>query len=378
MARDKGKSTRRIKGWSRDDVPGSRTDRAASRQRVTRQAVKIPASRLAAPDENLDDLPKTEGMIVGLFPGGAIVRVEGEELVCGIAKTFRAPPGSSALAVGDIATVALSRRSTGEQAGDRDRADGVVLSRKPRSSLLVRPQPRSGKRMDRYEQGLDQKVIVANMDLLLIVASTHQPTLRQAILDRFFIIAERGEMSPLVVINKIDLGGPDPGVLKALSDLAVPAILCSAASGEGIPTLAAMLAGKRSALAGASGVGKSTLVNALIPGAQAATRPIRMSDQRGRHTTARATVYDIPRTGETDPPGIIVDTPGVRELGFDLRANELPWYFPDFQEYAPRCKFNDCSHIHEPQCAVRQAVEDGNIPLARFESYLRILETLEE
>jgi ribosome biogenesis GTPase len=376
MARHKGKSTRRIKGWQSEDTPGSRTDRAASRQRITRQGVKLPSSRLAAPEENLDALPKAEGMVVGFFPGGAIVRIEEGNLVCGIAKTFRAPPGTSALAVGDVALVALSRQVGGGVAGDKDRADGMVLSRRSRETVLARPQPRSGKHSDRYDPAAGAKVIVANMDLLLIVASVRQPPLRQSVLDRFLIIAERGDLKPLVVINKIDLGQPAPEVTEVLGALGVPLLACSALTGEGMDKLAESLAGKRSVLAGASGVGKSTLINSLIPGAAAATRPIRMRDQRGRHTTASAMVYPLDdRSGKR---GIIVDTPGVRELGLDLRAAELPWYFPDFEEHAARCRFHDCSHTHEPDCAVQQAVEAGYILARRFESYLRILETLEK
>jgi ribosome biogenesis GTPase len=376
MARDKGKSARRIKDWRLEDVPGSRTDRAASRQRLTRRAVKLPASRLAAPEDNLEELPKAEGMVVGFFPGGAIVRIDGKEMICGVAKTFRAPAGASALAVGDIATVALSQPLAGDLAGDKHRADGMILLRRPRTTVLARPQPRSGKRTDCYESGMDAKVIVANMDLLLIVASTRQPSLRQGIIDRFLIIAERGDLKPVVVINKIDLGPPDQDVTEVLAGLGVQVFACSAITGEGLATLAGALAGKRSVLAGASGVGKSTLVNSLVPGARAATRPIRMRDQRGRHTTASAAVYALPSSLGAEQGGIIVDTPAARELGVDLRASELPWYFPEFQEHAARCRFNDCSHTHEPNCAVQEAVESGLIPRRRFESYLRILDTV--
>lgn len=378
MARDKGKSARRFKDWQLDDVPGSRTDRAASRQRLAPRAVKLPPSRLAAPDESLEDLPKAEGMVVGFFPGGAIVRIDGSQTICGIAKTFRAPAGASALAVGDTVTVAMSQRLGGDPAGDRQRADGMILSRRQRRTVLARPQPRSGKRMDRYETDPRQKVIVANMDLLLIVASTQQPPLRQEIIDRFLIIAERGDLKPVVVINKIDLAPPSQDVIETLTGLGTPAFHCSALSGEGLTKLAEALAGQRSVLAGASGVGKSTLVNALIPGAQAATRPIRMRDQRGRHTTASAAVYDLPSGSGGERGGIIVDTPAARELGVDLRADELTWYFPEFQQHASRCRFSDCAHVREPGCAVRQAVETGQIPRRRFESYLRILETLEK
>ncbi|MCK4602480.1 MAG: ribosome small subunit-dependent GTPase A, partial [Phycisphaerae bacterium] len=143
-----------------------------------------------------------------------------------------------------------------------------------------------------------------------------------------------------------------------------------AVTGQGLEDLRAALLGRRSVLAGASGVGKSTLINALVPEADAATRAIRMKDQRGRHTTSAAVVYDLPKGG------VIIDTPGIRELGVGLKAGELPWYFPEFEPLSPQCKFNNCTHTHEPDCAVVRAVEEGNILPRRYESYLRILESL--
>ncbi|MCJ7544180.1 MAG: ribosome small subunit-dependent GTPase A [Phycisphaerae bacterium] len=378
MARRKGKSQRRIKDWQRAMSSDSMADKATSRGRLTRRAVKLPPYRLEAPQDNLELLPKTEGMVTGFFPGGAMVRVGGQVLLCGIAKTFRAPEGSSALAVGDEVTVAMALQEhlSVAAAGDKVRADGMILVRAPRRSALVRPQPRSAKRFDKYETQRLDKVLVANIDQLMIITSTCQPPLRPAGVDRFLIVAERGELAPLLVINKIDLEPADPAVVAGFVELGLKVICCSAVTGEGLEKLRAALAGRRSVLGGASGVGKSTLVNALIPGAAAATRGVRMKDERGRHTTAAARVYDLPPAPEGGPGGMIVDTPGIRELGIDLTAAQLPWYFPEFEEHGSRCHFKDCTHTHEPDCAVRTAVEAGTIPARRYGSYLRILETL--
>jgi ribosome biogenesis GTPase len=337
--------------------------------------VKLPTYRLEAPQENLELLPKVQALVMGFFPGGVIVRAQAQPLLCGIAKTFRAPKDSSALAVGDFVTVALTlQQHLSGAAEDKLRADGMILARQSRSTVLVRPQPRSAKRFDKYQTQPAEKVLVANMDQLLIVASVRQPPLRPAVVDRYLIVAERGELAPLLVINKIDLGRPEESVVTGFVELGLKVVLCSATTGEGLETLRAALAGRRSVLAGASGVGKSTLVNVLVPDAAAATRPVRLRDQRGRHTTAAACIYDLP------PPagGLIVDTPGVRELGVNLTAAQLPWYFPEFDEHTPRCRFNNCTHTHEPDCAVLAAVEVGKIQPRRYESYLRILETLEE
>ena len=375
MAKRKGKSRQRIKDWQQQyDAQEDGELPHARRQRLGRPGVKLPPRELDAGQEGLDDLPRREGLIVGLFPGGAMVRIEGRQLLCQIAKTFRAPEGTSPLAVGDTVTVALAGPADAPEAvaDDKDRADGTVLQRGLRETALARPQPRSGKRRDEYAAETFEKVIVANMDVLLIVAATCQPPLHHGLIDRYLIVAERGEMSAVLAINKIDLGLPDEDVLADFSSVGVEIVLCSALRGDGLDALRARLAGKRTILAGASGVGKSALINVLIPGADAATRSVRPRDERGRHTTSAAAVYDLPGGG------MLVDTPGIRELGLPLTPQELPWYFPEFEDLAGECKFNDCTHTHEPDCAVIAAIEAGSILRRRYESYLRLLETLEE
>jgi ribosome biogenesis GTPase len=248
----------------------------------------------------------------------------------------------------------------------------MVLERSERKTALCRPQPRSGKRRDQYETQSFTKVIVANMDVLLIVVAVRQPPMRAALIDRAMIVAQRGDLAAMLVVNKIDLGEPDEDILAEYLRLGMTIFRCSAAAGEGVAALAAALVGKSSVLAGASGVGKSSLINSLVPGASVVTRAVRKGDKRGRHTTASAFIYKLP------DGGVIVDTPGVRELGMDMELSELPWYFPDFEPFAAGCKFNDCTHTHEPLCAVLAAVEDGKLPRVRYESYLRIFESIEQ
>lgn len=369
MTKRKGKSQRRKKNWQQIYHSGKETGDFSRRQKVPIPAVKLPPWRLDRAEE-LDDLPRTEGMVVGMFPGGATVRVGRENLLCGIAGTFRAPQGATALAVGDVVTVAMTRIQPGDAAAsDKDRADGMIVSRQPRNTALSRPRPRSGKRRDEHD-AVFEKVIAANMDVLLIVAATRQPPLRHGIIDRFLIIAERGELKPILVINKIDLGVPDENVLADFRSLGIDIRPCSAITGEGLEALHAAIVDRRSVLAGASGVGKSTLINTMIPGADAPTREVRAKDDRGRHTTAGAVVYDLPGGG------IIVDTPGIRELGLHLERGELPWYFPEFEAFSQQCRFNNCTHTHEPDCAVIAAVREGKVLSRRYQGYLRILETL--
>ncbi|MGC9455536.1 MAG: ribosome small subunit-dependent GTPase A [Phycisphaerae bacterium] len=373
MPRRKGKSKYRIRDVSKLYEEGRDVEDAAGKSGMGRRGVKLREDRFALSDEELNGQPRAEGMVSGLFRGGASVRVEGRELLCGIAKTFRAPEGFSPLAVGDDVTVALAtalEEITPD--GNKDRADGMILSRRDRRSALVRPRPSGGRVADPYRDEAAKQVIAANMDVLLIVAATREPKVRHTAIDRFLIVAEHGELKPVVVFNKIDLEKPEEHVVAQLRDLSIPAVCCSAVTGDGLDELREALAGNRSVLAGPSGVGKSTLINALIPDANAATRSVRAKDDRGRHTTSSAVVYDL-----TDG-GLIVDTPGVRELGIDLEVRDLPWYFPDIAEHALNCKFNDCTHTIEPDCAVKEAVEAGRLPRRRYDSYLRILESLQE
>lgn len=381
MAKDKGKSDKRIRDWHRRRLVGEEIeDISASRQQVRRKGIKLRedsfAGRTQAQGEpDLAGTTQVEGMVTAVFRRGAYVRLAGRQVFCGLAKTFRAPATSSPLAVGDIVTVALSKAAhTGGRLDiDKDRMDGMMLSRQPRRTVIARPQPRSAKRNDKYDEDLAyDKVIAANMDVMLVVASVREPSLRPRLIERFLIVAERGELKPILAINKIDLQPPDEESLEHLADLGAKIILCSARGGQGMEDLRTALTGKSSVLVGASGVGKSTLINVLVPGAEAATREVRSKDQRGRHTTAAAAVFDLPGGG------LIVDTPGVRELGVRLQPTEAAWYFPEFEEFAPQCRFNDCTHTHEPHCAVQAAVEDGRLKPQRYESYLRLLENIEE
>ncbi|MCP4376177.1 MAG: ribosome small subunit-dependent GTPase A [bacterium] len=373
MAKRKGKSKQRIDWHARYEAGDEDSADHKSKGKLTKRKVKLPPRDLEVGQENTDDLSRREGMVVGMFPGGAEVRIDQSVMLCMIAKAFRAPNNSTALTVGDTVTVATSRQGHHDASGDDpDRADGMIISRGPRKTALSRPTPRSGKHHDEYKSEVFERVIAANMDALLIIAATCQPPLRTRLIQRYLIIAERGEMEPILVLNKIDLAPPDPEVIEHFRESNLVIVKVSANTGQGIDELTKHLTGRRSILAGASGVGKSTLINRLIPGVKLATRTVRPGDLRGRHTTSSASVYELP------DGGMLVDTPGIRELGLPIDTAELPWYFPEFERFTPDCKFNNCTHTHEPECAVIQAVEDELIPINRFETYLQLLSTLEE
>jgi len=428
----KGKAGRRIKDWRERISAGENPDDIAQRGRKPGvRAVKLPPSRLAAPEENLENLPKIEGLVIGVYRRAVSVLIEGRTCYCAVAKTFRCPPNASALAVGDMVTVAVSAdlaAPLGAHA-DKEQMDGFVLARRLRQTALSRPKPTSTKRLDQYQPEIFEQVIAANMDQILIIASMVQPKFRRRLIDRYLIVAQRGLLAPLLVINKVDLRRPGEDLLADMRRLGLEVLCCSAATGEGLDEFRLRLAGKRSVLAGASGVGKSTLVNSLIPQADAVTRTVRPKDLRGRHTTVAATVYYLPDPAtmglavpepapvvprgwaaekaaqeaaeaaepppqpiapsaeqeyqaplpfEIPPGGMIVDTPGVRELGFTIDAAKLPWYFPEFEPFVHQCHFSNCTHTHEPNCAVIAAVQRGEVPARRFESYIMIHQSLRD
>lgn len=386
MAKRKGKSRQREKDWERIRRTGREgADDAESYRRLTQRRVRLPGQGqdeaiFAEVDADaVDQAPQDllTGTVAQLYPGGAVVRTgEHGDLLCGLAGTFRPNPGSSALAVGDVVTLALTAEARAQLASgtldpNLNRVDAAILQRAPRQTALSRPQPMSGKRRERWDNEVFEKVIAANMDQLVVVAAVANPPLRPRLLDRYLIIAERGEMPAVLVVNKTDLGTPDERLLATYAALGMASLHVSAATGAGLDAFRERLQGRSSILAGASGVGKSSLLNALVPELDLTTREVRASD-RGRHTTSAATLYDLPFGGR------VVDTPGVRELGIEIDRNVLPWYFPEIAELAQHCRFRDCTHTHEPHCAVQQAAAEGRLAIPRYDSYLRLFESLEE
>jgi ribosome biogenesis GTPase len=219
--------------------------------------------------------------------------------------------------------------------------------------------------------------VAANIDRVVVVVAVAKPGIRTGLIDRYLLAVEQGGAQPVLCVNKVDLataaeqGGLD--LLEPYYQLGLPVVLCSAARGQGIEELRRILDGHLSVFVGHSGVGKSSLLNTLKPELDLTTAAVRRADGTGRHTTTRSHLYKL--AGET----WIIDTPGIREFGlWNLEAGEIGSYFPELVEWAPACKFANCTHSHEPQCAVKQAVDGGQIPVARYEAYLRILASLKD
>lgn len=233
------------------------------------------------------------------------------------------------------------------------------------ASVLERDASLSRKSVSRRRE----QVIAANVDQLAVVVAVSDPEPDFRLTDRLLVLAELNGLSALVVANKVDLR--DPGRIRELYRPAgYPVLATSAEAGEGLGALDGRLGGRVSVLAGASGVGKSSLLNALVPGLELRTAEV---GRKGRHTTVSATMH--PYGGR----GYVVDTPGLQYLSLWRAApGELAWAFPEFRPLLPECRFTDCRHVAEPGCAVKEALEAGEVSAERHESYRTLLEATEE
>jgi ribosome biogenesis GTPase len=238
-----------------------------------------------------------------------------------------------------------------------------------REGIIERIEPRRGV-LSRESRGR-QQTLVANVDQLLIVASAAEPYLKPNLIDRFLVSAEQNRLRAIICINKIDL--VEPATLEPLvgvySQMGYTVLLTSARSGVGVQRLRSRLLGKESVVAGQSGVGKSSLLNAVQPGLGLVVSEVSAETQKGRHTTTTARL--IPLEGG----GYVVDTPGIRQFQlWDVIGEEVAGLYRDLRPLVNRCAFPDCTHGHESDCAVKHAVADGWLDARRYESYLHIRE----
>jgi ribosome biogenesis GTPase len=292
------------------------------------------------------------GVVLSDQGSQVVVDVEGTEYACVIRKALRRGRRSKPVAPGDRVDI--------EQSGD-----GWAVERvHERKSLISRRDPSHKHR---------EQILVANLDAVLIVAAAKSPDLVPGVVDRFLVAAESRELDAAIVINKVDL---DPArefapVAEVYAGLGYEVVEASATAGTGLEAVRALLKDKETALLGHSGVGKSSLANALDDSLSLTVGPVHASTGLGTHTTSAVSLLRLPWGG------YLVDTPGIREFG--LARMEPIHVGPCFREIAARaadCRFNDCLHEREPDCAVKAAVDDGSVTRWRYESYLRILESL--
>ena len=307
---------------------------------------------LSAREEGRDDMAAP--MVIAVASGRCRLFRDGREIDCAI------PP---ALAVRQKSALAVGDRVLIENEGGVCRIARVL----PRHSVLARPDP-----LRKHVQ----RLIAANIDVVVHVVSVKAPPLRPRLIDRYLIAILRGRAQPAICLNKVDLldEAERAAVIQLLApyrDLGVPLIACSTKSGEGIDALRELVQGKISTLVGHSGVGKSSLLNALDERLQLGVRDVHARRGTGQHKTTASTLYDL--GGGT----LIIDTPGIREFGlWDLDRDSLRDYFPEFEEASELCRFNDCTHVHEPDCEVKERVAVGELSRARYDTYLRLYEDL--
>lgn len=242
--------------------------------------------------------------------------------------------------------------------------EGVIEEILPRESCLSRSIE---------SRAYQEQIIAVNISQILIILSIKNPKFKSGLLDRYLVVAEKNRLKALVCINKIDLDLSEKFEVyrEYYGKLGYPVYFTSALTGEGIDALKAVFRDTVTALVGHSGVGKSSIVKAIKPELDIKIQSISDRTRKGIHTTTSSRLFPI---GEG---GYVVDTPGIRELGFwGIYKADLPQYFIEFSRYIPGCQFGDCTHIHEPGCAVKEAVEGGEIFEERYLNYVNIYESL--
>lgn len=262
------------------------------------------------------------------------------------------------------------RRSDLVAVGDRvwvtdvGEGEGQIEAIEPRTRVLARRA--------RLTEDVEQ-ILLANLDQALFLFSVREPEPHLRMLDRFLVMAESRDLPALVGVSKMDLDEPAGPGATPLSEqrfgpyqAVYPVFYLSTVTGQGIEELRAALSGKITAVAGPSGVGKSTLLNVLDPDRERAIGEVSSATGKGRHTTIATELLRLPGEPET----FVADTPGIRSLALHgVAPEDLDRHFPELRPYLGQCFYPDCTHLHEPGCAVREAVDEGRIPVPRYESY---------
>lgn len=330
----------------------SRRDRSKFKKTDAEKRSKIQKKAIEKKLENKESLIK--GRVLEIIPEGIYVQHQGDVYLC----VLRGHLKKEISRIKNLVTV----------------GDFVLFEKKSRSIFHVEERHSVLSRQEHLRRRQNQ-LLAANIDQVLITVSLIHPPLKPHLVDRYIIATFKGKMDPVIVINKIDLLQPHSDessllahFLETYRSLGIPIIQVSAETGEGIDHLKEIMKDKASVFSGQSGVGKSSLINAMT-GLELPIGEIVKKTRKGSHTTTSARLIPL------GFGGWCIDTPGIRSFGlWDLKKEDLDAYFPEIQEKGKQCKYPDCTHSHEPSCAIEKAVDQGEISFLRLDSYHKLLE----
>ena len=291
------------------------------------------------------------GLVIRSQSGFYTVQTDSGQYTCRLrGKLLQGKRLGDVIAVGDSVSIQPS-----------DGGRGIIHEIAPRQRMFSRLAPRP--------KGAYQQILIANLDQAVLVFSCALPEPRFGMLDRFLVITEKQAVPALILANKVDLVGEVKAMdmFKPYIKLGYPVVFASARTGLGIQDLRLQISKKISLFTGPSGVGKTSLLNALQPGLGLAVRRVSEATPKGRHTTVVREMFPL------EEGGYVADTPGLKALAlWDVEAEELDGYFLELRPLVKGCQFNDCTHVHEPGCAVMKAVQEGEVHPERYQSYLRM------
>lgn len=301
-----------------------------------------------------------KGRVLGIYPEGIQVQSEGALYRCQLKGTLKKEKNNAKnlIAVGDFVWIE-----------PREQTSGQIFRIEPRKSVLSRAD-----NLLRHKEQL----IAVNIDQVIIIASVVSPALKPFLIDRYIIAAQKGRMDSIIVINKIDLIETEEDQYflelcqEAYKKIGIPFLQVSTRTGQGIAELKKLMENKTSVFSGQSGTGKSSLINTTC-GLQLKTGAVVEKTTKGAHTTTTTQLCPL------ENGGFCIDTPGIKSFGvWDLRLSEIEQFFTEIAKEAPRCRFQGCNHDSEPDCAVKEAIEEGRISPLRLASYHTLVATLKE
>jgi ribosome biogenesis GTPase / thiamine phosphate phosphatase len=350
LRRANSKDIARVSGWEKNQDNDDFLEQHGHRSRRSHGGENLLAkfNRLA---ENSTVAVGELGSVCGFTGMTIVVRAEsGQEFSCVVRQNLKKKISGvkNPLCIGD--RVRFSHFGN-------DTQESVIEAVMPRHNQLARA--------DSHNRAL-LHVFAANIDYLIIVAALAEPDLKYGLIDRYLLLAAYNNIPALVVLTKKDLAN-DQAAQRLYQQLSIPTFSVCALSGDGVPAVGEYIRGKTCVVAGQSGVGKSSLINALFP--DLAARVGAVADAgHGRHTTTSARSYAVAGKGQ------LIDTPGVRECGITgIQPLDVALLYSDMAQLHPLCRFDNCSHLHEPDCAVQQAVKNGTLAASRYESYRSII-----